>query len=164
MRLRTLSWLLALAFCFDVSASEWQYRFDLQRALDLVNQARATPRHCGNTPFRAAPPVQWSGLLAESVRHHAEDMARYSYFSHSGRDGSQPWDRAEREGYRSRAFGENIAAGQRSLDEAVVDWIRSPQHCANLMNPAFAEMGVAAAFNRGNRMGVVWAQAFGTRR
>jgi uncharacterized protein YkwD len=135
-----------------------------QRVLDLVNQARATPRSCGSRNFNAARPVRWNESLAVASRLHSEDMARNNYFSHSGRDGSNPAQRVERAGYRYRATGENIAAGQMDADEAVAGWIRSPGHCANLMNPAFTEMGAAYAVNRRSEMGVYWTQAFGTPR
>ncbi len=136
-----------------------------QRVLELVNRARATPRNCGERAFKAAPPLRWNGVLAEASRLHAEDMARRNYFSHDGRDGSDPAQRVERAGYRYRATGENIAAGtQMQPEDAVASWIRSPGHCANLMNPAFAEMGAAFAIDAASDMGIYWAQAFGTPR
>ncbi len=134
------------------------------RILELVNQARAEPRTCGNSRLDAARPVRWNDSLAEASRRHAEDMARYGYFSHHGRDGSEPWNRIERTGYRYRSMGENIAAGQRNPEEAVAAWIRSPTHCANLMNPAFTEMGAALAVNSRSAFGSYWTQAFGTPR
>ena len=103
-----------------------------QRVLDLVNAARATPRACGNRTFNAARPLRWNGMLAEASRLHAQDMARNNYFSHSGRDGSNPAQRVERAGYRYRATGENIAAGQIKPEDAVAGWIKSPPHCAKV--------------------------------
>lgn len=135
-----------------------------RRVLDLVNRARAAPRYCGNRAFNAARPLRWNEALAEASRLHAEDMARYNYFSHSGRDGSDPAQRVERAGYRYRATGENIAAGPQNAEDAVAGWIKSPGHCANLMSPAFTEMGAAFAIDRGSEMGVYWAQAFGAPR
>ncbi len=136
-----------------------------KRVLDLVNQARATPRSCGNQAFKAARPVRWNNTLAEASRLHAEDMARHNYFGHRGRDGSDPAQRVQRAGYRYRATGENIAAGgQMNPEEAVAGWIRSPGHCANLMNPAYAEMGAAFAVSARSEMRVYWTQAFGTPR
>ena len=134
-----------------------------RRVLELVNQARATPRHCGRRAFNAARPVHWNDALAEASRLHAEDMARNNYFSHNGRDGSNPAQRVERAGYRYRSIGENIAAGQLEPEDAVAGWIKSPEHCANLMNPVFTEMGVAYAVDSRSDMGVYWSQAFGTR-
>ena len=135
-----------------------------ERVLELVNQARAVPRYCGDKPFKAARPLRWHAALAASSRLHAEDMARYNYFSHSGRDGSDPAQRVERAGYRYRSTGENIAGGQMNPEDAVAGWLKSAPHCANLMNPAFTEMGVAFAVDRSSDMGVYWTQAFGTPR
>ena len=135
-----------------------------QRVLDLVNQARATPRYCGNKAFNAARPVRWNGSLAEASRLHSEDMARWNYFGHRGRDGSDPAQRVERAGYRYRSTAENIAAGQMNPEDAVAGWIKSPEHCANLMNPAYTEMGAAFAINANSAMGVYWTQDFGTPR
>jgi uncharacterized protein YkwD len=131
------------------------------RVLELVNQARATPRYCGRSAFGAAPPLRWNDSLAEASRVHAEDMAHRNYFSHRGSDGSSPAQRIERAGYRYRAMGENLAGGQLQPEDAVAGWIKSPEHCANLMNPAFTEMGSAYAVDPGSEMGVYWAQAFG---
>ena len=135
-----------------------------KRVLELVNQARAVPRQCGDKALAAAPPVRWNETLAKASLVHAEDMARNNYFSHSGRDGSNPAQRVERAGYRYRATGENIAAGQSTPEDAVAGWIKSPPHCANLMSALFVEMGVAFAIDASSEMGVYWAQAFGTPR
>lgn len=132
------------------------------RVLELVNLARASARECGGKPFAAAPPVQWSERLAVTSARHAADMATHSYFSHDGRDGSKPSDRATQTGYIWRAVGENIAAGQSTAEAAVQGWIDSPPHCANLMSEKFTEMGAAYAVNPQSAMGIYWAQVFGT--
>ena len=134
-----------------------------RRLLDIL-EARATPRNCGNRKFGAARPLRWNETLATASRLHAEDMARNNYFSHGGRDGSNPAQRVERAGYKYRATGENIAAGQLSAEDAVAGWIKSPGHCANLMNPGFTEMGAGLAVDHKSELGVYWAQAFGTPR
>jgi uncharacterized protein YkwD len=135
-----------------------------QRILALINQARATSRQCGGKAFAAARALRWNDALAEASWQHADDMARNNYFSHDGRDGSVPSQRVERAGYRWRTMGENIAAGQRTAEEAVAGWIASPGHCANLMNPGFTEMGAAVAVNAGSKLVVYWAQEFGAPR
>lgn len=135
-----------------------------QRVLQLVNQARATARLCGGKKFSAAKPLRWSDRLANVGKAHAEDMARNNYFSHDERDGSTPAQRVARAGYRYRATGENIAAGQMDPDAAVAGWLKSPPHCANLMNATFTEMGVGYTVSDRSSMGVYWAQEFGTPR
>jgi uncharacterized protein YkwD len=132
-----------------------------ERTLALVNQARAKPRRCGDKPFGAARPLRWNEALASAASLHAADMAANNYFSHTGRDGSTSGQRVTRAGYRYRAAGENIAAGQLSPDEAVAGWLKSPVHCANVMNSLFTEMGVASAVSANSTMGVYWVQLFG---
>ncbi|UUZ75655.1 CAP domain-containing protein [Polaromonas sp. P1(28)-13] len=134
------------------------------QVLALVNEARARPRRCGNDSFAAARPVQLNATLHGSASAHAADMARYSYFSHTGRDGSRVDGRASRTGYPWRAIGENIAAGQMQADAAVQGWLNSPGHCANLMSPTYTEMGAAFAVNNQSSAGIYWVQVFGAAR
>ena len=129
-----------------------------ERTLALVNEARS----CGDKSFGAAWPVKWSTELENAASRHAADMATNSYFSHTGRDGSTPAQRVTRTGYHYRMTGENIAAGQASPEEAVAGWIKSPGHCANLMNSGFTEVGVAFSINAKSNMGIYWVQHFGT--
>lgn len=135
-----------------------------QKLLALVNQARGEARVCGDKPFKAARPLRWNDVLAKASAAHAEDMARHSFLEHRGRDGSTPPERVARAGYRYRSTGENIAGGPTTAEGAVAGWIKSPPHCANLMNPAFTEMGAAFAVNTASELGVYWAQVFGTPR
>lgn len=132
-----------------------------ERTLALVNRARGQERHCGERLFPPAKPVKWSELLEQASQRHAADMAANSHFSHAGLDGSTSAQRVTRAGYRYRAMGENIAAGQRTPEDAVSSWIASPTHCANLMNAAFTEMGVAYVVNPASAMGIYWTQTFG---
>ena len=134
------------------------------RVLALVNQARAGPRRCGNDSFAAARPLRLNASLDGVAIAHAEDMARYSYFSHTGRDGSSVSQRASRAGYRWRVIGENIAAGQMQAEAVVQGWLNSPGHCANIMSPAYTEMGAAFAVNNKSSAGIYWVQMFGAAR
>jgi uncharacterized protein YkwD len=130
------------------------------RVLALVNGARAEPRRCGRVRFPAAPPLALSTLLSEAASRQAQDMALQGSLDHRGSDGSQPAERVSRAGYRWRATGENIAAGQSSADAAVSAWLGSPEHCANIMSPRFTEMGVAFALSA-REPAIYWAQVFG---
>ncbi len=129
--------------------------------LTLVNQARSQPRQCGQRAFAAVGPLRLNAQLSTIAAGHAEDMARHGYFSHTGRDGSQPADRATGGGYTWRSVGENLAAGQMSAEEVVQGWLKSPGHCANLMQADFTEMGLAYAINLQAAAGIYWAQVFG---
>lgn len=131
------------------------------RVLELVNGARAKPRHCGTESFAAAAPLSRNALLEKSALAYAQDMARHSYMNHTGRDGSTPQQRISAAGYDWIEAGENLASGVMSADEVVGGWLHSPGHCANLMQPAYTEMGVAFAVNPRDAAGVYWALEFG---
>lgn len=132
-----------------------------RQMLDAVNAARATGRQCGTRAFGPAAPVAWNGALAAAAQAHSRDMAAHRHFAHEGTDGSEVGTRAGRAGYRWRMIGENIAAGQASARQAVASWIESPGHCANLMNPAFTEMGAGYDISRARMPGFAyWTQVF----
>ena len=134
-----------------------------QAILALVNEARASPRHCGSRYFGRARPVAWNDALAQAAREHSSDMAAHRRFSHRGSDNTEVAQRATRAGYRWRHIGENIASGQTSAREAVAGWLESPGHCANLMNPDFTEMGAGYAVSRARMPGFAyWTQVFAT--
>ena len=155
----TNTWIvMAAPFAPHVSVSEVEAE---KRMLALVNRARSEPRRCGGEDFGATGPVKWNDTLARVARGHSEDMARNNYFSHDAPDGSRPPDRVARGGYKYRATGETIAAGQMTPEDAVAGWLKSPPHCKNLMQPVYTEMGVAFAVDPKSRMGVYWTQLFG---
>jgi uncharacterized protein YkwD len=133
--------------------------------LEAVNAARATARTCGDRYFAPAPSLAWNAALGEAAVAHSRDMADKRYFSHEAKDGKVVGDRASQSGYRWRRIGENIASGMRSPEEAVSEWLISPGHCANIMNPAFTEMGAGYGVNYERPAGTVyWTQVLGAPR
>jgi uncharacterized protein YkwD len=135
-----------------------------RRALELTNQARSDPRRCGGKAFAAVRPLRPAAPLEEAAYSHAQYMATHGYLSHSGKDGSGPAERATRAGYRWHAIGENIAAGAASAEIVVQGWLMSPEHCANLMDPRYTDIGIAYAVNPRSNSGIYWAQLFGAPR
>jgi uncharacterized protein YkwD len=134
-----------------------------RQILALVNAARARPRTCGAESFGPAGPLRWNAQLGDAALAHSGDMAEKHYFNHKQPDGSLPADRVTATGYAWRRVGENIASGQRGVEEAVTAWLDSPGHCANIMNPTFTEMGAAWAINPLNQNRTAyWTQVFGT--
>lgn len=130
------------------------------RVLDLANRARSEARRCGRRKFEAAVPLVMSPLLAEAAMMHAQDMAGRDVLTHTGHDGSSVAARVTRTGYAWRAVAENVAAGQPDADAVVGEWLASPEHCSNLMDPRFTEMGVAYAVNEASKAGIYWTQVF----
>jgi uncharacterized protein YkwD len=133
------------------------------RVLELVNEARSTPRRCGRKDYAAAPPVTLSARLSNVALLHAQDMALHQTLGHRGSDGSEPAERVTRAGYEWRGTGENVAAGQDDADAVVAAWLQSPGHCLNIMEPGFTEMGVAFSLAApGSNPETYWAQVFAT--
>jgi uncharacterized protein YkwD len=133
---------------------------DLDRAraevLARVNDAR---EKAGLAPLRS------NAHLDLAAQRHAEDMLARRYFAHENPEGKTVRDRARAAGYDWRNIGENLAENQFTVDEVVENWLRSPGHRRNILNPNFRELGVGLALGRsGQRYRVLWTQAFGTRR
>lgn len=96
---------------------------------------------------------------------HSNDMQQLNFFSHTGSNGSDPGQRLTNAGYSWRTYGENIAAGQSSVQSVVNGWMNSPGHCANIMNSSFREIAVACVKGgTGNTYGTYWTMVLGTQR
>jgi uncharacterized protein YkwD len=128
------------------------------RALQLVNEARARGTKCGARVFAPAPAMSLSGTLAGVASGHAIDMAQHNYFEHVDLTGKSPADRVRAVGYKEKLVGENIAYGPGSVEEVVQGWLDSPGHCENIMDPRFAQMGIAYSAGRTSRRGLYWVQ------
>lgn len=116
-----------------------------REALAAVNRARATSRMCGSVPYPPAPPLVLDAQLGRAALAHSRDMAFHAVLSHESSTGERVAARARAAGYGFSGIGENIAVGQRSVDEVIASWLASPGHCANIMQASFSAMGVAWA-------------------
>lgn len=143
----------------EVSAGEFRVRTLTAEVVRLVNHYRASKRKCGSKWYPAAKPVRWDGTLARVARAHSQDMAKRDYFAHNSLDGTTPFTRMRRAGYRYRYAGENIAAGFVSANSVVNAWLESPSHCRVLMSRKYHELGVGIA--KGGSYGTYWTQDYG---
>jgi uncharacterized protein YkwD len=150
------TWLL-LASAY-VTPAKSQAPVLAMQALQLVNEVRARGTRCGERAFAPAPPVRLSDALAGVALGHASDMAVHNYFEHVDLAGHSPADRVRAAGYHEKLVGENIAYGPMSTDEVVKGWLESPGHCENIMDPRFAEMGIAFAAGQASKHGLYWVQ------
>jgi uncharacterized protein YkwD len=129
----------------------------------LVNQARAA---AGLPPYNRAPE------LDASARAHSLDMAATCNQSHTGSDGSQPWDRMTAAGYNWRLAAENIASGQTTAAGVFDTWFNEAPDAAgqrghrdNILNPTAKDIGISVVFNgQCDTNGYFWTQDFGARR
>ncbi|KPJ79176.1 MAG: hypothetical protein AMJ54_00100 [Deltaproteobacteria bacterium SG8_13] len=127
-----------------------------KQMVKLINRARASGGRCGAKRFRPAAAVRWNPALATAARSHSIDMADRNRLGHKGTGKSTVEKRVGRAGYTWRAVGENVAGGLDSCESVVSGWLKSPGHCANIMEPAFTEIGAACAQNTASRYGTYW--------
>jgi uncharacterized protein YkwD len=112
--------------------------------LAQINTARQTGAVCGDRVLTATGALSWSEKLRDAANLHSQDMADNNYFAHeSPTNGSTLRERIQSVGYDYKEAGENLAAGQTTIAKVVADWMKSPNHCANLLNPVFTDMGAS---------------------
>ena len=132
-----------------------------QEIIDRVNQARAVSRTCGTTVYNATAALQWNSKLFNASAGHSNDMASNNYFSHTSLDGRTFDQRITAAGYQWSTIGENIAAGQGTVEQAISGWLASAGHCANIMNPSFTEFAVACVKNPASTYKTYWTMDLG---
>lgn len=106
---------------------------DLSALIELHNTARAEAKLGPLTP---------SAKLEAAAKVQAKDQADHNKMTHDGSDGSKPAERIERQGYRYKTAGENVAMGQRTSKQVFQAWMDSPPHKKNILGD-FTELGVA---------------------
>ena len=132
--------------------------------LKLVNQERAKGGHCADDYFKPTPALRSQAQLAKAAHQHGLAMSRSKFFSHYGQAGDTPKDRIIDAGYQGNAWGENIAAGQKTPQQVMQEWMDSPGHCRNILNGLFNELGVSFVFDPNSPYKTYWVQAFGRSR
>jgi len=124
--------------------------------LARINAARAAGRSCGGQAQPATGALKWNDKLFSAAARHSLDMASRNYFSHTSPEGTDAAGRVAAEGYGWSALGENIAAGDVSVDGVMATWFNSEGHCRNTMNPVFADVAVACVARTGTAWGTYW--------
>ncbi len=95
-------------------------------------------------------PLKLNGKLGAAAREHTVQMGQDGYFAHNSADGSVFWKRIQ--GFYASgpwsywSVGENLLWSSPDVTpaKALQMWLASPEHKANLMNPRWREIGVAA--------------------
>lgn len=101
-------------------------------------------------------PLQASSALFSAARGHSQDMATNNFFSHTGSNGSSPFDRISSAGFSYSAAAENIYAGNgsnNSAGSAVSAWMGSSGHRENMLNPTYTYAGVGYWCNSNSEYG-----------
>jgi len=134
---------------------------DEASVLDETNRRRAAGARCGSEQLPPAPPLAANNELGRAAREHSSDMARQNYFDHTALDGRTVEQRTRAAGFPGGFIGENIAAGRADPRATVQQWMDSPGHCLNIMEPRYRFLGVGHASNPSTQLNHFWTQNFG---
>jgi len=147
-----------------------------KKLLEAINKARSESRVCGSLGiFPAVPKLTWSDSLHAAALEHVTDLAYSDIFSHDGSGTeyditghgkpSKFYERIVYNGYTNYyAVGENIAGGQRNLEEVMKAWMASPTHCANIMKSTYTQVGIAIVIKEDSTYQIYWGQNFGSKK
>jgi uncharacterized protein YkwD len=122
----------------------------------LINQQRVS---------QGLSELTWQSQLASAAREHSLDMACNNIFSHTGSDGSSPFDRILRQGYSYSYAGENIYAGNGTYNspQAAFDtWMNSTGHRDILLSPNYTQIGIGYEYEGGSTYGGYFTAVFAT--
>ncbi|MGK0276815.1 MAG: hypothetical protein ACI9N0_003211 [Ilumatobacter sp.] len=111
---------------------------------------------------RGLSPLSLHPQLMQAAEAHFADQFRQGCLnlSHTGTDGSSPFDRIRSTGFNYRSAGENLACGYRTPESVMTGWMNSSHHMANIVNGSFTHIGIVAEPDASGRM--YWVQVFGT--
>lgn len=128
-------------------------QLDAQMARDVINAYR---KEKGLKPLKLSPE------LTEAAKAHSRDLAKWDRISHYGSDGSNPWDRVKRAGYKARLAAENVGTGQVDFNEVMKGWEESPGHNKNLLLQDADHMGVALVQDPKTEFKAFWTLVIGS--
>jgi Cysteine-rich secretory protein family len=127
---------LAVICCLGFSAIRLLAQQDKQAAYELfhsVNQARAQ---------NGLPSLAWDSSLAEAAGQHSERMASLGNLSHQFPGELDLAARTSAAGAHFRKIAENVAVGP-SVPALHAQWMKSPPHRANILDPELNAIGIA---------------------
>lgn len=131
-----------------VENSMWIYGDYIQSVIGLVNAKRKDS---------GLAPLQYDATLCKVATYRCIEIIDNDMFSHTRPDGTPCYTLFDAYGVVYCAAGENLAAGQRSPEEVVTDWINSPGHRANILGD-YTNIGVGIAIDPAGCL--YWAQSF----
>lgn len=127
-------------------------KLEPERARELVNAYRKA---------NGLKPLTLNASLTEAAKNHSRDLAKWDRISHYGSDGSNPWDRVKRAGYRAKVAAENVGTGQAAIEEVFKGWQDSPGHNKNLLLKDAEHMGIALVQDDKTEFKTFWTLVIG---
>jgi hypothetical protein len=130
----------------------------LNRVVELTNVERAQ---------QGLAPLTFNPQLAAAAQVHSANMGIRDFIAHTDPvDGTKADNRVTSQGYNYQTVAENIAGGQPTPEQVVLEWMNSPEHRVNILSPAVTEIGVGYHFEVDDTGDVnffhYWTQVFAT--
>ena len=97
---------------------------------------------------RGLRPLRWDHVLADAAEKHAQRMAAQNTLSHQLPGEEDFKARAIRAGARFSSLAENVAEGQ-TVAGIHTQWMNSPPHRENLLDPDLDSVGIGMAQRNG---------------
>jgi uncharacterized protein YkwD len=138
--LRLIALTLTAGLMFVGSATGQQRSESVeQEIMDAANQARRA---------QGLAILKWNAALASAAKQHAQLMARQNAISHQFPNEPGLAARASHAGLYFISIAENVAQGS---DAATISdqWVRSPAHRQNLLDPDMNVIGIGVAERNG---------------
>ncbi|MBQ3565965.1 MAG: hypothetical protein IJA12_02185 [Oscillospiraceae bacterium] len=117
--------------------------------LELVNQERAS---------LGLSPLVLDVDLNKAANVRAEEASEV--FSHTRPDGTSFATVLKDFSISYYCCGENIAAGCPTAEVVVAQWINSPAHYENIIDPNYTKLGVGFYYDANSPYGYYWSQIF----
>lgn len=130
-----------------------QTALDAEKARDIINQYRRD---------KGLKPLKLNTELTAAAKAHSRDLAKWDRISHYGSDGSNPWDRTKRAGYKAKLAAENVGTGQVTFEEVMKGWKESPGHNKNLLLSDAEHMGIALVHDPKTEFKSFWTLVLGS--
>jgi hypothetical protein len=128
---------LSLVLIFCIVALKFCYaQRNEQAAYELFYETNQTRTQNG------LPPLAWDSSLADAAAQHTELMARQGRLSHQYMGEPDLPTRAGSAGAHFKKIAENVALGP-SAPALHAQWMKSPPHRANILDPQLNAIGIA---------------------
>lgn len=135
--------LFLFSFAASLPAQRSELPGDVGQLLSLTNRDRAA---------QGLGPLRWSPQLADAAQAHGELMVRRKDLEHQFPGEPDLPTRGGRAGAHFRTIAENIAIGP-NVEDLERQWMHSPMHRTNILDPRMNVIGIALIHNRGE----MWA-------
>jgi uncharacterized protein YkwD len=144
MKIKVSFALAGLAVLLSAAAAQQRTESPERQIFNAANDARRA---------QGLMRLKWNEPLARAARQHADVMARQNALSHQFPNEPALPARASRAGLYFISIAENVAQGP-DADNISDQWVRSPEHRQNLLDPEMNVIGIGIAERDGELFAV----------